>query len=297
MTNAEPPMDHSRTPSAAASIDTDLTCHRCGYNLRGLRAAGHCPECDAEVGRSATPELLRYSDVEWMRRTARGAHLLAILVIARIAVGNTILTVLQTEVVAALIAVVLAALWAMAVWECTRRDPGHRPAPDVERARLGARVLLIGTSVLEIALAAREPASVVESMFALTPGAADLARWTFDTLDLIAGLLGFFLILTWALALAARIPDAELATSTRKTRKGITVCLGLMAVLVAPWRLLMFMTTLPAPAVRIGNSIFHALEVGATIGLLVFTVLAIILLFKYRAALVQAATESSEYWA
>jgi len=167
----------------------------------------------------------------------------------------------------------------------------------VERARLGARILLIGTSVLEIALVTREPIIVVNSIFTMTPGAAGFLEWIFDALELTTGLLGFFLILTWARALADRIPDTDLATSTRRTRKGIAACYGIMAALVAPWNLLTLLVTLPPRASRIGNVIIGLVEAGATIGLLVFAVLAIVLLFRYRAALVKAASESSEHWA
>ncbi|MCP3904680.1 MAG: hypothetical protein GY715_13720 [Planctomycetes bacterium] len=294
--DAEPHMDLPRTVPTEEPIDFDLTCRRCGYNLRGLGIAGHCPECRAEVARSATPDLLRYSDVEWMRRTARGAHLLAVIVVVRIAVRHTILTLVQPEVFVTLITIALAALWAVAIWECTRRDPGHRPAPVVERARLGARILLIGIAALEIGLVTRDPTIVVDSIFTLTPGAASLLEWIFDALEVTAALLGFFLILTWARALADRIPDTNLATSTRNTRKGIAECYGVMAVLVAPWTLLTLVVTLPPRVVRIGDVVIGLVKVGATIGLLVCAVLAVILLFRYRAALVKAASESSEHW-
>jgi len=62
MMDDESHTDPSRTVSGEGSvevpaedpIDLDLVCRRCGYNLRGLDRAGHCPECRAEVGRSET---------------------------------------------------------------------------------------------------------------------------------------------------------------------------------------------------------------------------------------------------
>ncbi|MFI5380165.1 MAG: hypothetical protein ACHRHE_12775 [Tepidisphaerales bacterium] len=39
-------------PSAGHSIDWDLCCEHCGYNLRGLGAAGRCPECGRTYPRS-----------------------------------------------------------------------------------------------------------------------------------------------------------------------------------------------------------------------------------------------------
>ena len=33
-----------------APIEQDLTCMNCGYNLRGLKRSGACPECGASAG-------------------------------------------------------------------------------------------------------------------------------------------------------------------------------------------------------------------------------------------------------
>lgn len=57
-------------------IDQDLSCKRCGYNLRGLREENLCPECGTPVGRSTTADLLRFADPNWVGRVAAGANLL-----------------------------------------------------------------------------------------------------------------------------------------------------------------------------------------------------------------------------
>lgn len=53
-------------------VDTDLPCMGCGYNLRGLHAAGACPECGLAVGRSTRGDRLMYADARWVRRLAGG---------------------------------------------------------------------------------------------------------------------------------------------------------------------------------------------------------------------------------
>jgi len=55
-------------------IERDLTCRSCGYNLRGLHRAGSCPECGAAVERSLCSDLIRFSDVNLIRRTLHGAR-------------------------------------------------------------------------------------------------------------------------------------------------------------------------------------------------------------------------------
>jgi hypothetical protein len=249
------------------------------------------------VGRSATPDLLRYSDVEWMRRMARGAHLLAVVVVVRIAFRNTILRLIETEVTAILLTLGLAAFWTIAIWECTRSDPGHRPEPSVERARLGARILLIGAALFEIAVVAGDPVALVDSILPATVGGAGLLGWAFDTTTTVCALLGFFLILTWACSLADRIPDAGLATNTRTTRKGLAWCYGILVIVIAPWNLIALGKFLPPRVARVADTLASIAEGGATIGLLIFTIMAIVLLFRYRAAFVKAASESSEHWA
>ena len=54
MSDPEPAADEVSSPpvtdtAAPATIDRDLPCHRCGYNLRTLPAGGVCPECEAPV--------------------------------------------------------------------------------------------------------------------------------------------------------------------------------------------------------------------------------------------------------
>src|SRR5688572_29680452 len=61
------------------TVDADVPCGRCGYNLRGLKAGGACPECGLPVavvlgferarrGRWHLAAGDRYDD--WMRRLA-----------------------------------------------------------------------------------------------------------------------------------------------------------------------------------------------------------------------------------
>ena len=38
---------------ADGRIDQDLPCLKCGYNLRGLRDDGECPDCGNDVGNAA----------------------------------------------------------------------------------------------------------------------------------------------------------------------------------------------------------------------------------------------------
>src|SRR5688572_1575750 len=75
----------------ARLVNSDLPCHKCGYNLRGLALDGRCPECGTPVGTSARGELLRYADPAWVAKLVRGLRLILWGVLAAIvaAAGGT----------------------------------------------------------------------------------------------------------------------------------------------------------------------------------------------------------------
>ena len=54
----------------------DLSCHRCAYNLRGLRQDGQCPECGAPIEVSVAGDALRFADPRWVRDLAVGINCL-----------------------------------------------------------------------------------------------------------------------------------------------------------------------------------------------------------------------------
>jgi hypothetical protein len=47
------------------SLDHNLPCLHCGYNLRTLSTDARCPECSAPIAASLNPALLRYEDPSW----------------------------------------------------------------------------------------------------------------------------------------------------------------------------------------------------------------------------------------
>lgn len=63
------------------SIEHDVTCLGCGYNLRGLRPAGRCPECGGSVEVSLKNRWLDGADPATVRRVRRGLWLLLVSVL------------------------------------------------------------------------------------------------------------------------------------------------------------------------------------------------------------------------
>lgn len=54
------------------TIDRDLPCARCGYNLRGIAGDDKCPECGSPVEYSLHGDWLRYADRYWAKQVLRG---------------------------------------------------------------------------------------------------------------------------------------------------------------------------------------------------------------------------------
>ncbi|MCH8968568.1 MAG: hypothetical protein IIA66_05565 [Planctomycetes bacterium] len=62
----------------APTIEHDLSCMSCGYNLRALPPAGLCPECGTDIARSTQGDLLKFADRKWVGSVYRGTCLLTI---------------------------------------------------------------------------------------------------------------------------------------------------------------------------------------------------------------------------
>ncbi|MGD8451180.1 MAG: hypothetical protein PVJ57_05125 [Phycisphaerae bacterium] len=62
----------------AGRLAEDRRCSHCGYNLRGLKPTGKCPECAQRVRESLVSDQLRYADRRWLRQVRRGLMLLLV---------------------------------------------------------------------------------------------------------------------------------------------------------------------------------------------------------------------------
>ncbi len=60
----------------AVTLDADVACRGCGYNLRGLSTAGRCPECGVNVWISAAGQSLKYANPTWLAQVVGGARMI-----------------------------------------------------------------------------------------------------------------------------------------------------------------------------------------------------------------------------
>jgi hypothetical protein len=132
------------------TIDEDITCARCGYNLRGLSIAGCCPECALGVVESidiARRRRVRFGmplteqSAAWQRLTGYG--FIAFLAAALCSAGLVFVTpIWRGNEVLRIMAVLLtyAAMWC-GVWLFTRA-----PAGEMLRSRLLRRSCRVAMS-------------------------------------------------------------------------------------------------------------------------------------------------------
>ena len=74
-------------PASSTEVRDEIACKRCGYNLRGLREDGRCPECGTAVGLSVRGDLLQFSDPAWVETVARGMYIILWGILAHIIVA------------------------------------------------------------------------------------------------------------------------------------------------------------------------------------------------------------------
>ncbi|MFG0330983.1 MAG: hypothetical protein ACF8PN_13925 [Phycisphaerales bacterium] len=271
----------------------DFGCHRCGYNLRGLAPDGVCPECRTPAGRSLRGDLLRFADPRWVERLAKGTNWLIVSILAGIVLGCA--SGLATDALAQLaLGLTTASITLVGYWLVTERDPALANQPE---GRLSARRLARAGAVAGLI-------SPFVSAFLDSPqlvGSAALRPLGMVALGLasILGLIGFFALIVHARRLSMRIPDPKLARNTVIVMSGLVFGYGLVA-LMGMLAIAAVTTTAGAPGGpmfgAIGAGVLVAAGIIAALFVLVFGVLSILLLIRYRTAFAQQATLARETW-
>lgn len=191
------------------TIDKDLSCSRCGYNLKGLDRSGNCPECGQPIEETLTFGL-HSADPEWLRYQSITMLLLGALAVAAPSYGRLL------DWYSYALRAVGAVLGFYAIWRLTRPDP-HNLTDRDGAVRRGLLVVGIGCFVLSLYKPAGE-----EYMYDLMPSAVMLLR-------LGGAVVQWWLVLLLVSRFAAR-------TQNRFLQKHARVCLWAFPISqVAPW--------------------------------------------------------------
>lgn len=228
-----------------STLDADLTCLNCGYNLRGVEEAGVCPECGIDIGTTLRRDRLSDAPLPWRRRLAWGARLWhwgSIVAVLGLPPGAVLAGVRLVWVASALhltgIGAVLVVLGLYAgvvvagvgLLMLTGKQPG-RAEPRADRVRRVVTRLLVGAG-----LATLVPVLAVAAYLSM-----DLRSWASwsgleyvdSSLIALHALLAIAMLSGWSHVwqLASRIPDPKLM---RRCRWAQGLWLGALAVAGLP---------------------------------------------------------------
>lgn len=228
--HAPPPPPPPMAAPTAARVEHDISCRKCGYNLRGLSVEGRCPECGSAVGLSLQGDLLRYSEPAWVDGLRRGISLIiagiAVMVLAVIASvllnGGRAAPTPRTLLVSQLGGIVFAVLNLIGTWLLTERDPSGLGEDQYGTSRKIIRVALI-VGLIEQA----------KEMAATHLGFSPPARAMMGLISVVAAIfsvVGLFATLNYLRKLALRIPDTALSNRAQFLTYAFGTTYGLLAV-------------------------------------------------------------------
>jgi hypothetical protein len=216
-----------------AEVLGDTRCRACGYNLRGLRRDGRCPECSTAVAASDRADLLCFAEPGYVRRLARGlwwviagvwSLVTAIFIVFLLSIVgtpwvplNTWVQVLERGVVLLLALVALCGGLASAsgLWLFATPDPaGFGAVREPRRARLLLGLCVAGLLVGRVLTPPSPPGMFMGMRDVVLLAAA------------VCAVLGARPYLRHMSRVALRLPDRELARQTERLGRQVLLVLA-----------------------------------------------------------------------
>ncbi|MCA9256279.1 MAG: hypothetical protein KDA33_11615 [Phycisphaerales bacterium] len=267
----------------------DLSCRRCGYNLRTLAEAGRCPECGSPVGLSTRGNFLQFADPDWVARVAKGLRVVFMMIIIGVIVGiagGCLGAVTPLAPALASLGVIVGRVYG--VWLMTEPDPSGIG----EEKNVSARKVVRVSTLVEVGASA-----VQVGVMALALGFGGVLVVLVLAAGVISGIaqiVAFFARYSYFAIIAGRIPDQQLVDRAFMLRKGIviSVLIGLIGVAFA---------AAASGAPGSGGDIFTL--IGAVIGLpaglafIVFGIWTIVYIYRMQQAVTHESEAASANWA
>ena len=235
----------------AGTIEIDISCTRCGYNLRSLAVDGQCPECNASVSASLNADRLMFADPNWLLGIARGLTVILWSLVSGfgvsvcVGVGPVIWEALGfaplgmrtvvheyeggratatynvfQEIIPLIIRPVSLSVMMLGVYMCTRRDESEVASRIGRRRRRASRVLAILCALVALA-----PLFLVDQVKILVHKlptgiqvgiAVPNLRSFLDLAWIISLSLVVPVFFYWLASVAGRIPDGRLVRWCRR---------------------------------------------------------------------------------
>jgi hypothetical protein len=230
---------------ADSTVIADRPCSGCGYNLLGLPASGHCPECATPVERSLQSFLLRYSSPEYLASVTTGLKviffgiladvLLKVLALATIASfiafafssgtgpGNAPISSKLVNTIAEGLALIPAFVILYGYFSFSTQDPRYTGTERQDTARLLLRTAVVAHAIALAVGFVMELSGVSKSINSTTAGAMTPLQWALFALRVgaaivafVAWLVQFFSMMRYCRWMAERIPDEPLAATAKR---------------------------------------------------------------------------------
>jgi len=277
-------------PAAMGQVSEDLSCLKCGYNLRGLDFSGRCPECGTPIGRSTYGNALQFCDPAWVRQLASGAkwilwgnlYVLFAAFMAHVALMGGLGFRSEGWMV-----ILPGLIWLVGCWKLTAPDPAEE-APGSISARSVTRWTAVA-SQLVIPMGA-----LAEKRFPQFSSLSWAAWWS-------GALVAMLSLLHHVRQLASRIPRKGLSRQLQIIAWGIGIfgILELLAYAVHLAKTGMLMAasaaTQPTPP-DIEGLLATAFVCSAGVDLLILRLWWIVLAFPLWRSLRRAAQAADHFW-
>lgn len=177
--HAAPPHNAAALPAyvdaslldAAQRVAVDRKCPACGYNVRTLHVAAHCPECNCPVADAIRSDDLRYANRGWLNNIVGGAAALTVAhaifaATLLLCSGLVLLTHRRSDSLLSIVPcgiVVGCVTWFVGTFALTAREP-NTAQQDAPRRRSIRRYLLIMALTFVAAVVLR---SIIGSVLAV----------------------------------------------------------------------------------------------------------------------------------
>jgi hypothetical protein len=256
---------------------------QCGYNLRGLREDGRCPECGHPITDSTRGDVLRYADRGWLGKLRFGTtlKLVNVLIVLVLIVAVVILRIMGAP--PALHAIAVAVGGAFGLWAAfliTAQEPrleGREDPVSLRRLVRACAIFAFAGNVLQHAAALSDKPSL-QSILGIV-----------GVVLAITGIVQTFGELVYYRRFARRIPAPTLVRWTTIIQWGLPICLLLMSAGATVAALTIGVVAGPATAAaKPPTTLPTALLITAPfaciglIGTIVFSIWWFILLLNYR---------------
>lgn len=278
----------------AGTVQTDIPCRKCGYNLRSLNAGGRCPECGSPVGLSVQGNLLRFADPNWLMGLRKGVNfiLVAVLVSVIVVICGAFARRVLPPLVTQFASLGSGVLFVIGGWLVTEPDPSGLGEHQYGTVRKLIRVALLVN-------AAQNLMQIVLHLAPLDPSLA-LTLSIISILASLVGVVGQFAQLSYLSKLALRIPDPSLSGRAWFLMWAIGISYGVLILMV----LAVF---LGVRAARTGGGGFGGLSQGPLIAfgcfavvvlivLIVFGIMYLLMLSRFGKAFEQQAAMARQVW-